>query len=88
MQLTLKGVNMKYTETKCEWCKGVTRGDVCPQSSECPTCLVNAGASCKRPSGHRAAELHKDRVKKAYAIDDANNFDWQTAYADKIAVTV
>ena len=84
MQLTLKGVNMKYTETKCTWCNGVTRGDVCPRSLVCPTCDAQPGLSCKRPSGHRASELHNARIKTAYAIDDANNFDWQTAYADMV----
>jgi len=54
---------------------------------ECPTCSAKAGMTCKRPSGHRAAELHKNRVKAGYAIDDANGFDWQMAYADKIEVS-
>jgi hypothetical protein len=53
---------------------------------ECPTCSAKAGLSCKRPSGHRASEIHNARIKAAYAIDDANGFDWKIAYADKIAV--
>jgi hypothetical protein len=53
---------------------------------ECPTCSAKAGLSCKRPSGHRASEIHAERIKAAYAIDDANGFDWKLAYADKIAV--
>jgi hypothetical protein len=87
MQLTLKGVNMNYTETKCNWCDGVTRGDVCPKSLECETCNAKPGNNCKRPSGHKASALHNSRIKKGYAIDDLNNFDWQVAYADKIKVS-
>ena len=77
---------MKSNERKCEWCDGITRGDVCPRSLECPTCSAKAGLSCKRPSGHRASEIHFERIKAAYAIDDKNGFDWKLAYADKIAV--
>ena len=71
-------------ETKCTWCKGNTRGDTCPRSLQCPSCNATPGNSCKRPSGHTAPELHKDRVKAAYAIDDANGFDWKSAYADQL----
>ena len=77
---------MKSNERKCEWCDGTTRGDVCPKSLECPTCSVAAGLSCKRPSGHRASEIHTQRIKAAYSIDDANGFDWKIAYADQLAV--
>ena len=77
-----------YNEVKCEWCKGVSRGDVCPRSLECPSCSVKPGASCVRPSGHRAAQIHKDRIAAAYAIDDAHGFNWQIAYADKIKVSL
>jgi hypothetical protein len=77
-----------YNEVKCKWCKGVSRGDVCPRSLECPSCSAKPGASCVRPSGHRAAEIHKDRINAGYAIDDANNFDWKIAYADNVAVSV
>ncbi|AUH35663.1 hypothetical protein CUV01_18875 (plasmid) [Paracoccus tegillarcae] len=27
----------------------------------CPTCRASIGAWCKRPSGHRAADLHDER---------------------------
>ena len=77
---------MNYTEVKCKWCDGVTRGDICPRSLDCPTCAAKPGASCKRPSGHRASELHAQRLNKAYALDDTNNFNWKSAYADKIKV--
>ncbi|MBP8937208.1 MAG: hypothetical protein KBG72_01870 [Agrobacterium sp.] len=33
----------------------------------CPTCHVKAGTWCRRPSGHRAAELHIDREHAALA---------------------
>lgn len=33
----------------------------------CPTCRVDAGAWCRRPSGHRAAEPHVDREHAALA---------------------
>ncbi len=75
---------MNYTESKCSWCNGVTRGDVCPKSLDCDTCGAKPGSNCKRPSGHKASALHNARVLKGYAIDDANNFDWQVAYADKV----
>jgi hypothetical protein len=78
---------MLKTETKCSWCNGFTRGDTCAKSLTCPTCDAKPGQECKRPSGHKAAALHKARVQKGYAIDDANNFDWQNVYADLIKVT-
>ncbi|WP_440531323.1 zinc finger domain-containing protein [Shinella sumterensis] len=33
----------------------------------CPTCHVKEGRWCRRPSGHRAAELHIDREHAALA---------------------
>jgi hypothetical protein len=78
---------MKSNERKCEWCNGTSRGDVCPRSLDCPECLSKAGLSCKRPSGHRASEIHKARITAAFAIDDTNGFDWKLAYADKIEVS-
>jgi len=33
----------------------------------CPTCRARAGAWCRRPSGHRAHELHVDREHAALA---------------------
>ncbi|WP_300043401.1 hypothetical protein [uncultured Paracoccus sp.] len=31
----------------------------------CPTCRAGVGAWCKRPSGHRAADLHDERGAEA-----------------------
>lgn len=31
----------------------------------CPTCHAKAGAPCKRPSGHRAADVHAARDRAA-----------------------
>ncbi len=31
----------------------------------CPTCRARAGAWCKRPSGHRASDLHASRKAEA-----------------------
>ena len=31
----------------------------------CPCCGAGVGTWCRRPSGHRAAELHVDRERKA-----------------------
>lgn len=31
----------------------------------CPTCGAFAGTWCRRPSGHRASELHADRKRRA-----------------------
>jgi hypothetical protein len=51
---------------ECRWCGGTAdTGSTCPRSIACPTCAAPAGASCKRPSGHRAAELHAARVALA-----------------------
>lgn len=33
----------------------------------CPTCAAEAGAWCRRPSGHRANHLHADRRTEADA---------------------
>jgi len=33
----------------------------------CSSCGAAAGASCKRPSGHRANDFHADRKKEADA---------------------
>lgn len=37
----------------------------CPRAVECPDCGAKPGSPCVRPSGHRADELHKARVKLA-----------------------
>lgn len=37
----------------------------CPRSLSCPVCGARPGQSCKRPSGHRAAELHAARLALA-----------------------
>jgi hypothetical protein len=35
----------------------------CPLSFTCPTCHAKPGEWCKRPSEHRATELHADRLE-------------------------
>ena len=47
--------------------KVVWGGVTCPRSTACPTCRAGARADCRRPSGHRAASVHVDRV---YAAED------------------
>ena len=37
----------------------------------CPNCQAPVGSWCKRPSEHRAAQMHHDRLLHAY---DAGNF--------------
>lgn len=54
----------------CEWCGGqVIPGTTCPKSIACPTCGVGPGQSCRRPSDHRAAQLHAKRISTAEARD-------------------
>lgn len=57
------------TLAPCEWCG--SEADVtttCPRSIECPDCKAPPGSPCKRPSGHRAAQLHAARVRTAEAL--------------------
>jgi hypothetical protein len=49
----------------CEWCGSPAAEGTCPRSILCPTCKAAPGAACKRPSGHRAAVLHRDRIRMA-----------------------
>lgn len=65
-------------------------GTVCPKSQPCPTCGASRGAPCTRPSGHRAAELHTERVLAAESIDRRNGLApeqldpaWAAAAPDK-----
>lgn len=54
----------------CRWCGGLADpSTTCPRSIECPHCHAGPGAPCKRPSGHRAAELHGDRIRAAELLD-------------------
>lgn len=48
----------------CKWCGGEVSADAgpCPLSFTCPTCHAKPGEWCKRPSEHRAPELHADRL--------------------------
>jgi hypothetical protein len=39
----------------------------CPHAFRCPACGANPWAACKRPSGHKAQELHSSRVALARA---------------------
>jgi hypothetical protein len=41
---------------------------VCLFSLECPTCHAKGGAWCTRPSGHRAMDIHEDRLRTADRI--------------------
>jgi len=36
-------------------------GEKCALCYPCPTCRAPAGSWCKRPSGHKAMDIHKDR---------------------------
>lgn len=48
----------------CTWCGGEVSDDTgpCPLSFECPTCRAKPGTWCKRPSEHKAAQLHAARL--------------------------
>lgn len=51
---------------RCAWCGGdALVGTVCPKSLACPTCGAEPGARCKRPSGHKATQLHAARIAAA-----------------------
>ena len=65
---------------ECEFCEGTTRGDTCFKAVVCPSCQAAPGRSCIRPSGHKASEIHADRIKAAQALDDAAGFNWREAY--------
>ena len=73
-----------YQDTKCVYCDGFSRGDTCYKEVECPTCKAGVGKNCMRPSGHKASQIHIQRVALAQQIDDKKGFDWKTAYADLI----
>ena len=75
---------MSYENMECKYCDGFSRGDTCYKAVACPTCKAGVGKSCLRPSAHRAAQIHADRVALAQYIDDQNGFDWKAAYADLI----
>jgi hypothetical protein len=54
----------------CEWCGGeADPATTCPRSVECPLCHAGPGHPCKRPSGHRAAQLHAPRIELAESND-------------------
>lgn len=56
----------------CPYCGGdAIAGTTCPKSIACPTCDAAPGASCRRPSGHRAAAMHAARVELAEQADAA-----------------
>jgi len=59
---------------ECGWCGGdAIKGSTCPRSIECPRCGAFCGHPCKRPSGHRAPQLHMERVHEAERIDRENH---------------
>lgn len=51
---------------RCDRC-GATWCDHPVTRVPCPTCRAKAGAWCRRPSGHRAMNLHVDREQAALA---------------------
>lgn len=59
-------------ERHCEWCGGEVAVDAgpCPLSLQCPTCKAQPGQWCRRPSEHRAAQLHRARVDLEHAEKD------------------
>lgn len=81
LEMVIKMID--YTPKDCNWCKGTTRGDNCAMSVTCPSCKSEPSKSCYRPSGHRASELHADRIKLAQTVDDNKGFDWRAAFNDK-----
>lgn len=60
---------MAAEKRHCEFCGGEVAVDAgpCPLSFECPTCHAKPGEWCKRPSEHRAAQLHADRRDLEFA---------------------
>lgn len=56
---------------KCQWCGGTDTRGTCPRSIACPRCKGRPGGPCYRPSGHKAAALHSDRVRLAEATPEA-----------------
>jgi hypothetical protein len=58
-----------YEREVCPHCGGLADPTTtCPRALECPVCHAAPGASCKRPSGHRAPVLHQERIDTAEAI--------------------
>lgn len=67
--------------SKCAVCGGwAVDGSMCPQSIECPTCGAQPGRPCKRPSGHRAQQLHQLRWLEAEAIDARKGIRYETTW--------
>lgn len=60
---------MTTTDT-CEWCGGHDTTGTCPRSITCPRCGAIPGAWCRRPSGHRADQLHAERIALAEREDE------------------
>jgi hypothetical protein len=60
---------MEAEKRHCEFCGGEVAVDAgpCPLSFECPTCHSKPGEWCKRPSEHRAAQLHVGRLDLEFA---------------------
>lgn len=63
----------------CAWCGSESAVGVCPKSIACQRCGAGPGSPCRRPSGHRAAELHADRIRQAEQGLEQARPDTQTA---------
>jgi hypothetical protein len=59
--------------SECPWCGGENTSGVCPKSITCPKCGVGPGVSCRRPSGHRAAQLHAARIELAESEQEGDS---------------
>jgi hypothetical protein len=74
--------NLAGATHRCKWCGGdvpVSAGP-CPLSFRCPTCGAEPGVWCKRPSEHKAQELHSERV-------DLEHADKERRFSSEVAAT-
>lgn len=62
----------------CPYCGSDAAVGPCPLSIECPHCGAPEGSSCKRPSGHRASQVHAERIAEAEAgLELPRSSAWQ-----------
>ncbi len=72
--------NIPQDVETCAWCGGFAKpGTTCPRSLPCPVCKAGPGNPCQRPSGHRAATLHVQRIEQAELIDHRNGITYPEA---------